>query len=59
MSTMTQFSSALPQKKKVKCNHESINATDLNILITYNKKKNLEFACILNYYFVNIFSFEF
>lgn len=46
-------------KKKVKCNHESINATDLNILITYNKKKNLEFACILNYYFVNIFSFEF
>lgn len=48
------------KKKKVKCNHESINATDLNILITYNKKKNnLEFACILNYYFVNIFSFEF
>lgn len=28
-------------KKKVKCNHESINATDLNILITYNKKKTI------------------
>lgn len=46
MSTMTQFSSALPQKKKVKCNHESINATDLNILITYNKKKKQFRICM-------------
>lgn len=35
---MTQFSSALPQKK-AKSNHESINETDLNILIRNKEKK--------------------